>query len=82
MAWKEGLLPQLLWQPGTPAFAGVYANNRASGVLRRDHPSCVLDIVLHMVDESYLGHSKVSILNAKVGGGVPGVMCNARRVLA
>lgn len=40
-------------------FAGVFANNRASGVLRRDHPTSVHDLVMLYGDESYWGFLKV-----------------------
>jgi hypothetical protein len=39
----------------------VIANNAASDILRKTHPASVLDMVLHLGDESYLGHSKVGV---------------------
>lgn len=39
---------------------GVYANNEASQLLRSGEPGSMLDIVLHLGDESYRAHAKMS----------------------
>lgn len=43
-----------------PPSPGVFANNRASSVLRRDHPTSVVDLVLFNGDDLYWGLTRVS----------------------
>ncbi len=44
-----------------PARAGVYANNRASGLLRSDHPLCLAPMVDFNGDDLYFGMTKVRL---------------------
>lgn len=44
--------------PGACA-AGVFANNRVSGLLRRDHPTSLADLVMVFGDESFWAFTKV-----------------------